>query len=173
MLCLWSGPPGSTVWLLLLQRQVLLLSSRLVSSQRWILIYMFTVLIHWRVRVLHADRTTCMCIWTTAEPRAKFSARKTPSNLSLIVPRRCFCCGSFWLSMFVRFLLVFELLFILFRIALWPSAGKDLSLWQVHLCCFNFSAVLVVHVPFPCGAWDRMWNSIVSVPDHCLFIYFE
>ena len=42
--------------------------------------------------------------------------------------------------MFVRFLLVFDLLFILFSIALWPSAGKELS-----LCCFNFSVVVVVH----------------------------
>ena len=41
-----------------------------------------------------------------------------------------------------------------------------------HLCCFNFSAVLVVCVRFPFGVWVRMWNSIVSVPDHCLFIYF-
>ena len=56
--------------------------------------------------------------------------------------------------MFVRFLLVFDLLFILFRVALWPSAGKELSLW---LFIFVVSG--------------RMWNSIVSVPDHCLFIY--
>ena len=48
---------------LLLQRQVLLLSTRLVSSQWWILIYMFTVLIHWWVEVFHADRTTCMCVY--------------------------------------------------------------------------------------------------------------
>ena len=41
-----------------------------------------------------------------------------------------------------------------------------------HLCCFNFSAVLVVRVLFPFGVWGRMWNSIVSVPDHCLFIDF-
>ena len=40
-----------------------------------------------------------------------------------------------------------------------------------HLCCFYFGAVLVVRVPFPFGVWGRMWNSIVSVPDHCLFIY--
>ena len=40
------------------------------------------------------------------------------------------------------------------------------------LCCFNLSAVLVVRVPFPFGVWGRMWNSIASVPDHCLFIYF-
>ena len=42
---------GSTVGLLLLQRfrLGLLLSTRLASSQWWILIYMFTVLIHWWV----------------------------------------------------------------------------------------------------------------------------
>ena len=38
------------------------------------------------------------------------------------------------------------------------------------LCCFNCSAILVVRVPFPFGVWGRMWNSVVSVPDHCLFI---
>ena len=42
-----------------------------------------------------------------------------------------------------------------------------------HLCCFNFSAVLVVRVAFPFGVMGRMWNSIVWVPDHCLFIYFS
>ena len=41
-----------------------------------------------------------------------------------------------------------------------------------HLCYFYFS-VLVVCVPFPFGVWGRVWNSIVSVPDHCLFTYFE
>ena len=41
-----------------------------------------------------------------------------------------------------------------------------------HLCCFNFNAVLVVHVPFPFDVWGRMWNLIISVPDHCFFIYF-
>ena len=40
------------------------------------------------------------------------------------------------------------------------------------VCCFNFSAVLVVRVPFPFGVWGRIWNSIVSVPDHCVFINF-
>ena len=33
---------------------------------------------------------------------------------------------------------------------------------------FIFSAVFVVRVPFPFGIWGRVWNSIVSVPDHCL-----
>ena len=55
--------------------------------------------------------------------------------------------------------------------ALWPSAGRAVPL-AFHLCHFYFSAVLVVRVPFPFGVWGRVWNSIVSVPDHCLFIYF-
>ena len=42
-----------------------------------------------------------------------------------------------------------------------------------HLCCFYFSAVLVVRVSFSFGVWGRMWNSIVSVADHCLFIYLD
>ena len=42
-----------------------------------------------------------------------------------------------------------------------------------HLCCFYFSSVLIVGVPFPFGVYGRMWNSIVSVsvPDYCLFIF--
>ena len=36
-----------------------------------------------------------------------------------------------------------------------------------------FSAVLIAGVPFPFGVQGRVWNSIVSVPDHCLFIYIE
>ena len=35
-----------------------------------------------------------------------------------------------------------------------------------HLCCFYFSAVLIVGVHFP------LWKSIVTVPDHCLCFYF-
>ena len=33
-------------------------------------------------------------------------------------------------------------------------------------------AVIIVGVPFPFGVQGRIWNSIVSVPNHCLFIYF-
>ena len=35
------------------------------------------------------------------------------------------------------------------------------------------NAVLVVLVPLPFGVWGGMWNSIVSAPDHCLFVYFS
>ena len=41
-----------------------------------------------------------------------------------------------------------------------------------HSYCFYFSAVLIVGVPFPFGVWGGVWNSVVSVPDHCLFINF-
>ena len=40
-------------------------------------------------------------------------------------------------------------------------------------CCFCFSAVLIVGVLSLFGFWVRMWNSIVSVPDHCIFIYLH
>ena len=41
-----------------------------------------------------------------------------------------------------------------------------------HWCCIYFSAALVVRVPFRFGVCGRMWNSIVSVPDHSISIYF-
>ena len=50
----------------------------------------------------------------------------------------------------------------------WERAVVTLAF---HLYCFYFSAVLVVRVPFPLGIWGRMWNSVVSVPDHCLLIH--
>ena len=30
----------------------------------------------------------------------------------------------------------------------------------------NSHCIVCLFVPFPTGVWDRMWNSIVSVPDH-------
>ena len=63
--------------LLLLQRFSvgLLLRTHFASSQCWILIWMFAVFMHWWVEVLHADRTTFnLCLWTTAEPRARVVA---------------------------------------------------------------------------------------------------
>ena len=68
-------------------------------------------------------------------------------------------------------MVVFDLLFNLFRICLWLSVGKELSPWL--FICAVFSDILIVGVQFPFGVQGRMWNSIVSVPDRCLFIYFE
>ena len=49
----------------------------------------------------------------------------------------------------------------------WEELSYWLSAYAVLLYC-----VLIVCVPFLFGVWDRMWNSIVSVFDHCRFIYF-
>ena len=45
------------------------------------------------------------------------------------------------------------------------------DLLAFRLYCIN--VVLTVCVPFPYGVWGRMWDSIVSVPDHCFTIYFR
>ena len=37
----------------------------------------------------------------------------------------------------------------------------------------NLDAVLVVLAPLPFGVCGGMWNSTVSAPDHCLFVYFS
>ena len=38
---------------------------------------------------------------------------------------------------------------------------------------FFITSELIVCVPFPFGVWSRMWNSNVSVPDHCLYLLFN
>ena len=50
------------------------------------------------------------------------------------------------------------------KVASWISTGKEVVSWLPDC---------VVIVPFPYGVCGRMWNSIVSVPDHCLFIYYK
>ena len=76
---------------------------------------------------------------------------------------------SLWL--FVSPLSVSLWLFVHFRIAVWPSAGKELTSW-LSAYAVLLNVVLIVCAPFPFGIWDRMWNSIVTVPDHCIFICF-
>ena len=69
--------------------------------------------------------------------------------------------------MFARFLFVFDLQFNLYRVALWSSIGKELPPWL-------FAGAVVRGDLFAFGVYGRMWNSIVSVPHHCLsFIYFK
>ena len=53
----------------------------------------------------------------------------------------------------------------------WTFAGKELTSW-LSACAVLLYAVLISRVPFPYGVWGRKWNSIVSVSDHCLFIFF-
>ena len=78
--------------------------------------------------------------------------------------------------MFVRFLFVFDLLVNLFSGHMLEKSFVAIC-WEraipfaFHLCCFYFSAVLILGVPFPFGVYGRIWNSVVSVPEHCLLIY--
>ena len=72
------------------------------------------------------------------------------------------------LSLFLHFRFAFDYLAI-FRIALRPSAGNILIYW-LSISVVLPSAALAVYVPFPFDVWGRMWNSIQSVPEHCLFI---
>ena len=57
--------------------------------------------------------------------------------------------------------------------------GKRFSLyWErgdllaFRLCCFTLCRLDVL-CSFSVWCLGRMWNSIVSVPDHCLFIYYK
>ena len=54
----------------------------------------------------------------------------------------------------------------------WTSAGKELISW-LSACAVLLYAIIVFCVPFPYGVWGRKWNSIVSVPDRGLFIFFR
>ena len=87
-----------------------------------------------------------------------------------------FDLGLSWaiVALWTTCLFIFDLLSILFRIAFWPSAGKELSSWLSTRAVFLlFCDVVIVRVPFPFGVWGGMWSSIVSFPDYCLFIYFS
>ena len=46
--------------------------------------------------------------------------------------------------------------------------SKAVFLLWVILIAVLLHTVLIICVPFPFGVWDMTWNSIVSVPDHCL-----
>ena len=117
------------------------------------------------LEALDADRITCLFMNHSRTWGMGCVHVNPATNVLLTVPRRCFCCGLFWLSVFFGILFVFDFLFVLFRISWWPSAGKDLSS-LLSACVAFLYAVLIVYVPFPFGVWGRVWNSIVSVPDH-------
>ena len=63
---------------------------------------------------------------------------------------------------FICFLFVFDFVFVcfLFRIAWWPSAGKELSS-SLSACAVLLHVILIVCIPFPFGARGTVWNSIV------------
>ena len=115
-----------------------------------------------------------VCVWTTADPRARLHARTTglsppvfyywsfSGGASVVVYSNCQCSSaSICLLTYCSFYLG------------WPCGhllGKN--------CPLGFSLVLVLFYcrlsctrPFPIWCLGRVWNSIVSVPDHCLFIF--
>ena len=63
-------------------------------------------------------------------------------------------------------------MFILCRITWWPFVGKEVS-WLSALAVQGlFYAVSIVFCSrYVLDVWGKMWSSILSVPDHCLFIY--
>ena len=60
----------------------------------------------------------------------------------------------------MRALSVFDILFVLFKIAWWPSAEKDLAFPLVLFALCH----LIVCVSFPFGVRGRMRNSFVADP---------
>ena len=95
-----------------------------------------------------------------------------PSNLLLTFLRLWFSCGLFWLSMFFHFLIVYFISFILFRIAWWPSAGKELSSW-ISAVAVLISCSLKGMCSFPiwCLGQDVEFDCIGSwsLPFHLLW----
>ena len=67
--------------------------------------------------------------------------------------------------MCVRFLLVFDLLFIIFRIALWPSAGKEMSLGHficvVLIVASSLLYVFLSHLVFGAGCGIRLYRFLI------------
>ena len=106
------GNRGSTVRILLLQRfRISLIWVLVLFHQSVMNLDLYVGLIHWWVEILHADRTTSMCIWTTAEPRVRLLQRKTglsrsviyywpfQGDASVVIYSNCQCSSVFCLSL--------------------------------------------------------------------------
>ena len=112
----------------------------------------------------------CVFCFTCDEPRQNMGrglcVRKTVLSLSWFITDRSKAGLFLW---FILIINVFDCVH--FRIA-----GGHLLLLQYSYplgfrsSCFYISCVCF---SFPLGILGRLWNSIVSVPDLCLFIYFE
>ena len=64
---------------------------------------------------------------------------------------------------------VFFLYWNWFRIFRWLANWKYCNTFFIALSLFY--AISIVCVPFPLGAWGRVWNSFVSIPDRWLLVY--
>ena len=142
MLCLWSSPPGFNCLTSVAPASGLAVeySSCFISVMNLDLcVHCFDSLMNRSLSCgrnnlyvyMNHGRGWVVQLWITVY---------APCDLLLAVPGRCFSCGVFWLSMFVRFLLVFGLLFVNL-VAICCERAVPLAF---HSCCFNFSAVLVL-----------------------------
>ena len=61
------------------------------------------------------------------------------------------CKNKANLTLFVRFRVVFEFLFVLFKIAWWPSAGKELSFWYSACTVLRYPSIVLLSL-FVSGA---------------------
>ena len=67
----------------------------------------------------------------------------------------------FILILFVRPLpVVFDYLFIVFKVVSWTSTGKELTSGLSDCAVISLRFVCV---PFPYGVWGKMWNPTVSL----------
>ena len=59
-----------------------------------------------------------------------------------------------------------------FWVAEWPPVWEG-AVRSVFRGCLSWAASVCVFGCFPFGFEVRMWDLIVSVPDHCLSFYFS
>ena len=82
-----------------------------------------------------------------------------PSIFILTIPRRYFCCGS------LLFLLSVFILWFMYYVS--DIFGKELFILFAASAFRKLSSIYVFSY-FPFGFEGRIWDLIVSVPDHCL-----
>ena len=149
-----------------------------LSDESW---FMFAVLIHGWVDVLHADRTTSMCIWTTAGTRVRLLQRKPgfspPLPFPPFPPPQWFITDrskAIILLWFILFVKVRP-----FSVRLWLTVQfvaicwEELSPW-LFICAVFIKSRLNCGCPFPvcCLGQDMELDCIDSwsLPFYLLFI---
>ena len=89
----------------------------------------------------------------------------TIKHVLLTVLRQCFFCGPFLLFMF-HICLCYSVLSVPCSLVVtcWDRAGLSALLCVICTCVLSLS-----HHSVP----DQVWNLILSIPDLCIFLYFN
>ena len=135
---------------------------------------MFAFLIHWWVEVLHADRTTSICIRTTTELRARLLQRKTglsstiiyswpfQGDASVVIYSNRQCSSAFCLSLTYCSIYLGK-----------PSVGKVLTPWLFTCAVFilvpSKLQVSLSRLVFRTGYGIRLYGSW-SLPFYLLYL---